>query len=111
MATQSEADARYLHDLSEHFELDFWSGLKRSGGSVEVMVAPTLDAAFTLALSEQGLQHVLKHSDVQRLIDAAPMKTSSGGRDEDHGMDWDDFHDLATIYAWFDYLEGNIVSI
>lgn len=100
---ESEEQSRFLHDLSEKIDLDFWSRLRKKG-IVNILVAPNVEAKFTSALKSRNLDHSIKYSDVQELVDASKMVTKDEGGD--HGMDWDNFHDLDTMYAWFDHLEG-----
>jgi hypothetical protein len=71
------------------------------------MVSPTLESKFLSALQSRGLVYSLKFSDVEELINASMMVSTYN--EGDHGMDWDNFHDLDTIYAWFDYLEGTYI--
>merc|ERR1712117_936832 len=54
------------------------------------------------------IKYSVIHEDVQKLIDAMPkMKLhKKNSPDKYHSMDWDDYHDLATMYEYLDYLEG-----
>ena len=45
-----EEDSLFLHDLSRHMDLDFWSALTRRAGEMQVMVSPNVAPAFELAL-------------------------------------------------------------
>ena len=50
--------------------------------------------------SNRGIEQSVKHANAQELADRSKFKETS--RD----MDWEDYHDLDTIYAWLDDLEG-----
>ena len=44
----------------------------------------------------------MKHANAQEIAERSRLRTRDEGRD----MDWEDYHDLDTIYAWLDELEG-----
>ena len=50
------------------------------------------------------IEHIVKHVNAQEIADRSKFRTRDEGRD----MDWADYHDLDTIYAWLDELEGKI---
>ena len=50
----------------------------------------------------RGIEHSVKHANAQELANKSKMVTRDEGRD----MDWADYHDVDTIYAWLDELEG-----
>merc|ERR1719414_1598397 len=104
-----EDDSLFLNELSRHMELDFWSALPRRGGDLQVMVSPNVAPAFELALRNRMIEHNVKHANAQELADrsASRMRTLEEGRD----MDWEDYHDLDTIYAWLDELEATYDSL
>ena len=98
-------DSCNIKELSQHIELDFWSDLPRHGGIIQVMVSPNVTSAFKSSLDMQRIEYTLRHANVQELLDRTKMKTY----DEDRDMDWENYHDLETIYAWIDELEGGII--
>ena len=80
----------------------------RVGKSSTMMVAPNYDEIFTSALESAKIQFSVMSADVQKLVDEMPkMKLHSKDHpDGYHSMDWEDYHDVATMYEYLDYLEG-----
>ncbi len=105
MTVRDREDANFLYHLAGKGSLDFWTQLRNSG-DVSVIVAPEAEASIALKLKQHGMTLKLKHGDLQTLIDFAPMVEASQVKNDEHGMDWDNYHDLDTIYNWFEYLEG-----
>ena len=98
----TEEESLFLYRLKDHMEMDFWSALPAKGGNVQVMVSPTVAPAFKLALRNRGIEHAVKYANAQEVADRHKMKTYDEARD----MDWEDYHDFETIYAWVAELEG-----
>ena len=98
----SEADSHYIHELSKHIDIDFWSVLPRSRGNIQAMVSPNVAPVFKSSLEVQRIEYILRHVNVQELANQSKLTTF----DEDKDMDWENYHDLETIYAWIDGLEG-----
>ena len=48
------------------------------------------------------IEHSVHLANAQEVADRSRMVTRDEGRD----MDWEDYHDTDTIYAWLDELEG-----
>ena len=79
----------------------------RIGKSSTMMVAPRYEEIFTSALDSAKIQYSVMSDDVQKLVDKMPkMKLHKDTPDGYHSMDWSDYHDLATMYEYLDYLEG-----
>ena len=104
---ETESQGRFLLALQERINIDLWNPL-RVGKSSTMMVAPKFANVFTSALDSAKIKYSVIHEDVQKLIDAMPkMKLhNKNSPDKYHSMDWDDYHDLATMYEYLDYLEG-----
>ena len=97
-----DADFRYVQELGEHIDIDIWSDSPRSQGNVQVMVSPEAAPAFKSSLDFQRIKYALRHNNVQELAKHTKLTTFN----EDKEMDWQNYHDLETIYAWMDELEG-----
>ena len=104
---ETEYQGRFLLALQEQINIDFWNPLQ-VGKSATMMVAPNFANVFASALDSAKIKYSVIHEDVQKLIDEMPkMKLhNKNSPDEYHSMDWDDYHDLATMYEYLDYLEG-----
>jgi len=96
-----DADAFFLRDLEQQMSLDFWTALPRKG-EVKVMVSPTLAPVFELVLRNRKIEYSMHLANAQEVADRSRMATREEGRD----MDWEDYHDTDTIYAWLDELEA-----
>ena len=48
------------------------------------------------------IEYSMHLANAQEVADRSKMATREEGRD----MDWEDYHDTDTIYAWLDELEG-----
>ena len=93
--------------MKERINLDFWTPA-RVGKTSTIMVAPEFDRVFIAALESAKIQYSVMSDDVQKLVDYMPkMKLhNKAAPDAYHSMDWEDYHDLATMYEYLDYLEG-----
>ena len=103
-----ESQARFLLAVGERINIDFWSPA-RVGKVATMMVAPEYDKIFTSALDSAKIQHTVMSEDVQKLVDKMPkMKPHNKDTPKGyHSMDWEDYHDVETMYEYLDYLEGN----
>ena len=103
MKVANEADSRYMQELSGHVDIDIWSASSR--GNVQVMVSPEEAPSFKSYLDLRRIEYALRHANVQELANASRLVTYEEYRD----MDWENYHDLETIYAWMDELQGEQV--
>ena len=93
--------------VGKRINIDFWTPV-RVGKSSTMMVAPKYDKIFTSALDSAKIQYSIMSDDVQKLVEKMPkMKLHNKDTpDGYHSMDWEDYHDLATMYEYLDFLEG-----
>ena len=105
---ETESQSHFLLSIGERFTIDFWSAV-RLGKSVTMMVAPQNDAKFTSQLDLAKIQYSVMSDNVEELLKTMPKmklykKNTLNGM---HSMDWEQYHDLPTIYEYLDYLTGN----
>ncbi|XP_063227976.1 zinc carboxypeptidase-like [Bacillus rossius redtenbacheri] len=94
-ATQSQVEA--LRALEENPDgLMFWTDVRGSNFSVDVMVPPHKTPEFSELMDELRMDSSLFIADVQKLIDAE--KPQAGARAT--GFGWDNYYRLDNIQAW-----------
>ena len=104
---ETEQQGRTLQSIGENFKIDFWSPI-RVGKNVTMMVAPEHNKRFTSQLDSAEIHYSLTSEDVEDWLKTMPKmkaytKTQIGG----HSMDWDNYHELATIFNYLEYLKSN----
>ena len=104
---ETEQQGRTLLSIGENFKIDFWSGV-RVGENVTMMVAPQHIKRFTSQLDSAKIHYSMTSEDVEDWLKTMPKmkaytKTQTGGQ----SMDWDHYHELATIFNYLDYLSSN----
>ena len=65
---------------------------------MDVMAGPAHLADLVSGLEARGIEHSVMIEDVERLSERTKM--TKGPRD----MDWDSYHPIEDMYAYFDYL-------
>ena len=105
---ETKSQGRFLLSIGERFNIDFWSAV-RLGKSATLMVAPEYDEKFTSELGSAMIQYSVMSDDVEELVKRMPkMKLNKGHTlNGMHSMDWEHYHDLATMYEYLDYLTSN----
>jgi len=88
--------------------LDFWTepGL---GRPLDIRVAPNQVEEIVKFFKNSGLQSSVISSDIQQLIQGAPMVSGPQtlqSVSEGHAMDWENYHTLEDMYSYLDYLEA-----
>ena len=107
-SVETESTGRLLLSIGERFNIDFWSAV-RLGKTVTMMVSPENDAKFTSELDSAKIQYSVMSDNVEELLKTMPKmklykKNTLNGM---HSMDWEHYHDLATMYEYLDYLTSN----
>jgi len=97
--------AEYLASLEDDLHFNFWTNGIRLGGNVDVMAGPAHLADLVAGLEARGIEHSVMVEDVERLSERTKM--TKGPRD----MDWDSYHPIEDMYAYFDYLEANYEDV
>ena len=102
---ESETKGYLLLSIGEEFNVDFWSAV-RVGKSVTMMVAPEDAQNVTSELESAKIQYSVLSDNVEELVKRMPKmklykKHTQNGI---HSMDWEHYHDLATMYDYLDYL-------
>ena len=94
--------------FGEHVNIDFWTAVG-VGKSATMMVAPMYDKLFTTELDSAHIEYFEMSDNILKVLNKMPkMKVhNKDHRNGHHSVDWEDYHDLATIYEYLDYLEGN----
>ena len=104
---ETKLQGQILLSIGENFKIDFWPEV-RVGKNVTMMVAPEYDQKFTSELDSAKIEHSLISEDVEEWLKTMPKmkaytKTQIGG----HSMDWANYHELATIFNYLEYLKSN----
>lgn len=93
-----------LHQLDSAVE--FWSDLP--GKHADIMISPENKVEVLRALNEAGFQHstmIHNVADLMKLERVKSVDTRTNVPKADHPMTWTEYHDLADIDAYMDYLE------
>ena len=69
------------------------------------MAGPAHLADLVAGLEARGIEHSVMVEDVERLSERTKMPTYTGKGPRD--MDWDSYHPIEDMYAYFDYLGWN----
>merc|ERR1711971_1235993 len=89
-----------FNELAEVEGLSFWKD-PAPGRQTDIMAAPHMKTRLEAWLKEQGIKHAPMVHDVQSLIEEtrpSPKKSKSGAGN--YTMDWEDYHDYATLEAF-----------
>merc|ERR1711971_1043965 len=89
-----------FNELAEVEGLSFWKD-PAPGRQTDIMAAPHMKTRLEAWLKEQGIKHAPMVHDVQSLIEEtrpSPKKSKSGAGN--YTMDWEDYHDYATLKAF-----------
>jgi murein tripeptide amidase MpaA len=114
VSIENGKQAQFMDALGNTIEMDIWSGHVVAGSKIEVMVAPEVADKFTAAMRSMGIVFSVTVNDVQTMVDAFPIRQRDSGGDAgqaDHGMTWDEYHSLETMYEYLDFLEASNVDV
>lgn len=98
---RTSEDVSALNSLRES-GLDFWTE-PAPGRPLDIRLAPHQIEDTMAFLKDSGLQTSLINSNIQELIEAAPMV--KGTLKSGHSMDWENYHPIEDMYSYWDYLE------
>ena len=102
----SEDDVSFIKNLEKSTFVNFWSDII-PGRHVDVMVDPENQDEMETDFEKHGISYHILVSDVQARIELE-KRTAPGGEEThtNHSMTWTDYHNLADIYNFLDYLEA-----
>jgi len=99
---QTTEQAEALQKLQEA-GLDLWTE-PMLGRPVDLRVPPSKVQEVHRVLEQAGLQTSVISSDIQQLIESAPMVKGTKGK-SGHSMDWTAYHPIEDMHSYLDYLE------
>ncbi|XP_059099359.1 carboxypeptidase B-like [Tigriopus californicus] len=105
---------RIVRSLEQTNQYDFWSEARI--GFTDIMAAPTKVIHLQHELEHFGLEYSVMVEDVQHLIQTEQIYSEAHLEAKKnfrlaYDMDWEDYHSLATIYEYLDYLEENFDDV
>jgi len=110
--SSSEEDLQYLNFLeSTSPALDFWKEATVYNPA-DIMVSPEQAEELRAKLDKRGMKYEIAIPNVQKNLDKTLSRLASKAADS--GMDWTDYHDVDTFYAWYDELAAtypDLVSV